>query len=202
MNLLTVNMVILFLKLNRENFFLYFKIYLLFSLLYEPIRKEGKLQITANAVVSINYTLTDLKGEVLDTSDGKEPLAYLHGRGHLIPGLEKELEGKETGAKINVTIPPEEAYGIRNEDLVRKVSRSAFKEFQDLKTGMQFHSKTENGFEVYTITKIEGEEVTIDGNHPLANETLTFDVEVTGVREATEEELSHGHVHGPEGHHH
>jgi len=90
----------------------------------------------------------------------------------------------------------QEAYGIRNEDLVRKVSRSAFREIQDLQTGMQFQSKSENGIEVYTITKIEGEEITIDGNHPLANETLTFDVEVTSVRDATEEELSHGHVHG------
>ena len=192
---LTVNMMILFLKKNGE-VFLYFKIYLLVCCFYELVRKEGKLKITTNSVVSIHYTLTDKTGEVLDTSAGKEPLAYLHGRGHIIPGLEKELEGKEKGAKINVTVPPQEAYGIRNEDLVRKVSRSAFKDIQDLQTGMQFQSKSENGIEVYTITKIEGEEITIDGNHPLANETLTFDVEVTGVREATEKELSHGHVHG------
>lgn len=185
-----------------EKFFLYLQFYLVVCHLYKPIRTEGQLQITTNAVVSIHYTLTDKSGEVLDTSAGKEPLAYLHGRGNLIPGLEKELEGKKKGAKINVTVPPEEAYGIRDENLVRKVSRSAFKDIQDLQPGMQFQSKSENGIEIYTITKIEGEEITIDGNHALADETLTFDVEVTGVREATEEELSHGHVHGPEGHHH
>ena len=167
-----------------------------------PIKKEGNLQITTNAVVSIHYTLTDKTGEVLDTSAGQEPLAYLHGRGNLIPGLEKELEGKEKGVKLTVTVPPEEAYGIRDENLVRKVSRSSFKEIQDLQTGMQFQSKAGDDIEIYTVTKIEGEEVTIDGNHSLADETLTFDVEVTAVREATEEELSHGHVHGPDGHNH
>jgi FKBP-type peptidyl-prolyl cis-trans isomerase SlyD len=160
------------------------------------------MQITINAAVSIHYTLTDKSGEVLDTSDGGEPLSYLHGRGNLIPGLEKELEGKEEGAKFNITIPPEEAYGIRDDNLVRKVSRSSFKEIQDLQPGMQIQSKNENGAEIFTITKIKDDEVTIDGNHSLADETLTFDIEVTAVREATEEELSHGHVHGPDGHNH
>ena len=160
------------------------------------------MQIKTNAVVSIHYTLTDKSGEVLDTSDGQEPLAYLHGRGNLIPGLEKELEGKEEGDKLNVTIPPEDAYGIRDEQLVRKVSRSSFKDIQDLQPGMQFQSQSDNGVEIFTITKIEGNEVTIDGNHALADVALTFDVEVTEIREATEEELAHGHVHGPGGHHH
>lgn len=160
------------------------------------------MQIKTDAVVSIHYTLTDKAGEVLDTSDGQEPLAYLHGRGNLIPGLEKELEGKEKSAKLNVTVQPEEAYGIRDEKLVRKVSKSSFKGIEDLQPGMQFHSKTDNGVEVFTVTIIEGDEVTIDGNHALADVTLTFDVEVTDIRKATEEELSHGHVHGPDEHHH
>ena len=160
------------------------------------------MQIKTNAVVSIHYTLTDKSGEVLDTSDGQEPLAYLHGRGNLISGLEKELEGKEEGDKLNVTIPPEDAYGIRDEQLVRKVSRSSFKDIQELQPGMQFQSQSDNGVEIFTITKIEGNEVTIDGNHALADVALTFDVEVTEIREATEEELAHGHVHGPGGHHH
>ena len=160
------------------------------------------MQIKTNAVVSIHYTLTDKSGEVLDTSDGQEPLAYLHGRGNLISGLEKELEGKEEGDKLNVTIPPEDAYGIRDEQLVRKVSRSSFKDIQDLQPGMQFQSQSDHGVEIFTITKIEGNEVTIDGNHALADVALTFDVEVTEIREATEEELAHGHVHGPGGHHH
>jgi len=160
------------------------------------------MQIKKDAVVSIHYTLTDNEGEILDTSEGQEPLAYLHGRGNLIPGLEKELEGKKEGDKLNVTIPPEDAYGIRDEQLVRKVSRSSFKEIQDLQPGMQFQSQSEKGLEIFTVTKIEGEDVTIDGNHALADATLTFDVEVTEIREATEEELAHGHVHGAGGHHH
>ena len=160
------------------------------------------MQITTNAVVAIHYTLTNKDGEVLDTSDGREPLAYLHGRGNLIPGLEKELEGKEKGNKISVTVPPEEAYGIHDETLIREVSREAFKDIDELQPGMQFQSQSEKGIEVFTITKIEGEQITIDGNHALAGETLSFEVEVTDVKEASEEEVTHGHVHGPEGHNH
>jgi FKBP-type peptidyl-prolyl cis-trans isomerase SlyD len=160
------------------------------------------MQIKTNAVVSIHYTLTNKTGEVLDTSDGSEPMAYLHGRGNLIPGLEKELEGKEKGSKVQVTVPPEEAYGVHDENLIREVAREAFKDIQDLQPGMQFQSQSEQGIEVFTITKIEGDKITIDGNHALAGEILSFDVEITDVREATEEEITHGHVHGPEGHHH
>ena len=160
------------------------------------------MQIKTNAVVSIHYTLTNKTGEVLDTSDGSEPLAYLHGRGNLIPGLEKELEGKEKGSKVQVTVPPEEAYGVHDENLIREVAREAFKDIQDLQPGMQFQSQSEQGIEVFTVTKIEGDKITIDGNHALAGEILSFDVEITDVREATEEEITHGHVHGPEGHHH
>jgi FKBP-type peptidyl-prolyl cis-trans isomerase SlyD len=153
------------------------------------------MQIKQNSVVSIHYKLTDKSGEVLDTSEGREPLAYLHGRGNLIPGLEKELEGKETGDKFNVTIE-------RNDALVRKVPRTAFKDVTDLQPGMRFQSKTEQGTEVFTVSKVENDQVTVDGNHPLAGEDLTFDVEVADVREATEEEVSHGHIHGPDGHDH
>ena len=160
------------------------------------------MQIKTNAVVSIHYTLTNKTGEVLDTSDGSEPLAYLHGRGNLIPGLEKELEGKEKGSKVQVTVPPEEAYGVHDENLIREVAREAFKDIQDVQPGMQFQSQSEQGIEVFTVTKIEGDKITIDGNHALAGEILSFDVEITDVREATEEEITHGHVHGPEGHHH
>lgn len=160
------------------------------------------MQITKNAVVSIHYSLTDKSGEVLDTSQGGKPLAYLHGRGNLIHGLEKELEGKEEGDKFNITIPPEEAYGTRDENLVRQVPRSAFKDVEDLEPGMHFRSKTESGTETFTVIKIEDEKVTVDGNHPLAGETLTFEVEVNGVRQATDEEVSHGHVHGSDEHDH
>ena len=160
------------------------------------------MQVSENAVVSIHYKLTDINGQVLDTSEGRAPLAYIHGRGHLISGLEKELTGKKEGDKFNITIAPEEAYGKRDESLVRQVPRSAFKDVKDLETGMRFQSQTESGTEVFTVTEIQDQEVTIDGNHPLAGEALTFDVEVDHVREATEEELQHGHVHGPGGHDH
>lgn len=160
------------------------------------------MQITKNAVVSIHYTLTNKSDDILDTSQGREPLAYMHGRGNLIPGLEKELEGKKEGDKFNITIPPEEAYGQRNQNLLKQVSRSAFKDVKDLQPGMRFQSKTEKGTEVFTVAKVEAEKVTLDGNHPLAGEALTFDVEVTGVREATDEEVSHGHIHGPGVHDH
>jgi FKBP-type peptidyl-prolyl cis-trans isomerase SlyD len=116
--------------------------------------------------------------------------------------LEKELEGKEKGNKLSVTVPPEEAYGIRDESLIREVSREAFKDIEDLQPGMQFQSQSERGVEVFTITKIEKDKITIDGNHSLAGETLSFDVEIKDVRPATKEEVTHGHVHGPEGHHH
>jgi FKBP-type peptidyl-prolyl cis-trans isomerase SlyD len=160
------------------------------------------MQVTTNAVVSIHYKLTNSSGEVLDSSEGREPLAYLHGRGNIIPGLEKELEGKETGSKLSVTVPPEEAYGIHDESLIRQVSRDAFKGIDDLQAGMQFQSQSEKGIEVFTVTKIDGDQITIDGNHSLAGMTLSFDVEIMEIRAATEEEITHGHVHGPGDPHH
>lgn len=161
------------------------------------------MQVTTNAVVSIHYKLTNSSGgEVLDSSEGREPLAYLHGRGNIIPGLEKELEGKEAGAKLSVTVPPEKAYGVHDESLIRQVSREAFKGIDDLQTGMQFQSQSEKGIEVFTVTNIEGDQITIDGNHSLAGMTLSFDVEIMDVRVATDEEITHGHVHGPGDPHH
>jgi FKBP-type peptidyl-prolyl cis-trans isomerase SlyD len=172
-------------------------------LIVKPQQLIGELmQVRENSVVSIHYKLTDDAGSVLDSSEGRDPLSYLHGRGNLIPGLEKALEGKAAGEKINVTVVPEEAYGIRDEKLVREIPRDAFKEEPDLKPGMRFQSKTDGGTEVFTVSTVTDDVVTVDGNHPLAGEALTFDVEVTEIREATEEELSHGHVHGPGGHDH
>ena len=160
------------------------------------------MQATDNAVVLIHYTLTSDAGETLDSSAGREPLAYLQGFGNIIPGLEQALLGKKAGDKLKVSIPPAEAYGVRNDELVEVVPRSAFGGAPDLEVGMQFQARTPEGMKVVTIVDVSGDEITLDGNHPLAGETLHFDVEVVTVRAATAEELEHGHVHGDGGHHH
>ncbi|MBD14956.1 MAG: peptidylprolyl isomerase [Planctomycetaceae bacterium] len=158
--------------------------------------------IAKNAVVAIDYTLKDDEGEVIDTSAGHQPLAYLHGVGGIIPGLERELEGKQVGDSLQVTVAPTDAYGERNEELEQKVPREQFEGAEQLELGMQFQVETENGPTVVTVIEIDDDEVTIDGNHPMAGTVLHFDVTVRDVREATEDELSHGYVHGPGGHEH
>ena len=165
---------------------------------------EGKIkmQISANKVVSIHYTLTNDKGEVLDSSSGKAPLAYLHGNKNIISGLENALAGKEVGAKFNITIPPEEAYGVHDEALIQVIPKSVFQGIDSVEPGMQFQAKSDEGIQVVTVTKVDGDKITVDGNHALAGETLNFNVEVADIREATAEELQHGHVHGPHGHGH
>jgi FKBP-type peptidyl-prolyl cis-trans isomerase SlyD len=159
--------------------------------------------IAQDKVVLIHYTLTDDAGKVLDSSSGGEPLAYLHGQGNIIPGLEKALDGKQAGDKLNVRVEPAEGYGVRDDALVQQVPRRAFGGAQSVQAGMQFHAQSAQGqTRVVTVTRIQGDMVTVDGNHPLAGEVLNFDVEVAEVREPTGEELEHGHVHGPGGHHH
>ena len=158
------------------------------------------MQITQNAVVSIHYTLTDDSGNKLDSSDGT-PLAYLHGNGNLIPGLERELEGKAAGDKLSVKIAPADAYGEYDKSLVQRVPRRALKGIGNLQVGMQLHTQSPHGVRAVTVTQIAGDMVTLDGNHPLAGKSLNFEVEIAEVRAATEEELAHGHVHGPGGHH-
>ena len=160
------------------------------------------MQIEKHKVASIDYTLTSSNGDVLDSSDGKDPLAYIQGIGNLISGLEEALEGKSVDDEMQVTIPPEKGYGVRNAELVQVVDRSAFQGVENLQVGMQFQAQGDSGTHVIWVTGIEEDEVTVDGNHPLAGETLNFDVKVVDVRDATAEELDHGHVHGPGGHHH
>jgi FKBP-type peptidyl-prolyl cis-trans isomerase SlyD len=160
------------------------------------------MAIKQDSVVSIHYTLKDDEGTVIDSSSSGEPLPYLHGHGNIVPGLERELEGKSVGDKVNVTVAPVDGYGEYNKDLVQRIPRRALKGISNVKVGMRLHAQTEEGPQTVTITNITGDMVTIDGNHPLAGKNLNFDVEVTDVRDATEEELEHGHVHGPEGHHH
>lgn len=160
------------------------------------------MKIEKDKVVEINYTLKDKDGNVMDASNG-QPLAYLHGHGNLIPGLEKELEGKEIGDKFTVTIPAAEAYGERNDALVQTgVPKEMFQGVENLEVGMRFEAQTEQGMHSVEITEVTDEGVTVDGNHPLAGQDLTFDIEVMGMRDATEEELEHGHVHGAGGHEH
>lgn len=160
------------------------------------------MKIGSNTVVTLNYTLKNGEGSVLDTSEGREPLVYLHGVGGLIPGLEKELNGKAKGDSLKAVIPPEDAYGTRNEDMVHVVAKSGFQGDEELVTGMRVQVSTDQGNSIAYITKIEGEQVTLDMNHPLADTTLHFDVDVLEVRAATAEEIEHKHVHGPGGHHH
>ena len=157
------------------------------------------MQITKNAVVAIDYTLTSDEGEVLDTSTGHEPLAYLHGVGGIIPGLERELEGKQTGDQFQVSVAPQDAYGERDDALEQEVARDQFEGADELELGMQFQVESEDGPTVVTIVEIDDDVVTIDGNHPMAGVNLNFDVTVREVREATADELSHGHVHGTGG---
>lgn len=160
------------------------------------------MKVANDKVVSIHYTLTNSEGNVLDTSEGRDPLAYIQGKQNIIPGLENALSGKEVGEKINVTIPPSEAYGERSLELIQEIPREAFGEVEELQPGMQFQMQSPNGPVIITVTNVGDENVVVDGNHPLAGQALTFDVEILEIRDATEEELSHGHVHGPEGHEH
>ena len=160
------------------------------------------MKIGKDKIGVFDYTLTNTEGQVLDTSAGGEPLAYLHGHGTIIPGLENALEGKGAGDEFIVTIPAADAYGERDEALVQSVPRSAFEQsgVTQLEVGMQFHAQTEAGPRVMTVVGIEDEAVHVDGNHPLAGETLKFDVSVKEVRSASDEELQHGHAHGADGH--
>lgn len=160
------------------------------------------MQIANDVVALIEYTLTDDQGNVIDSSVGGEPLAYLHGAGNIIPGLEDALEGKKVGDSFKVAVAPAEGYGEKDEGLLQVVPRSMFRGVDQIEVGMQFHAQTDYGMQVITVAKVEGDNITVDGNHPLAGQNLNFDVKVVEVRAATAEELEHGHVHGAGGHHH
>ncbi|MDR2479429.1 MAG: peptidylprolyl isomerase [Treponema sp.] len=157
------------------------------------------MTVTKNKVVSINYTLTDDNNNLLDSTSGQEPLEYLHGFENIIPGLENALEGKSPGDHFSVKIPAADAYGKHDKDLITDIPRENFSEFESIDAGMQFHAHTPAGVRLFTVVEAGGHTVTVDGNHPLAGMDLTFDVTVAAVREASEQERSHGHVHN---HHH
>ena len=160
------------------------------------------MQISPNTVVAFHYTLTDDAGQVIDTSDGREPLTYLHGAGHIVPGLEKQMEGRAAGDKFVADVIPEEGYGAHHAELMQEVPRDAFPGVPDIQPGMQFQGRGPQGEISVTVTRVEGDKIFIDGNHPLAGKALHFAIEVTAVREASADELAHGHVHGAGGHHH
>lgn len=160
------------------------------------------MTITQDSVVTIHYTLKDDTGAVIDSSAGGEPLAYIHGHGNIVPGLERELTGRNAGDKVSVRVPPADGYGEYDKELVQSVPRRALRGIKEVQPGMHLHAQTEQGPRTVTVTRVAGDMVTLDGNHPLAGKNLNFDVEVAEVRDATSEELAHGHVHGPGGHHH
>lgn len=162
------------------------------------------MQIAPNTVASLAYVLTDTQGDILDQADAQHPFVYLHGAHNIIPGLENALAGKQAGEELEVTIPPELAYGLKDDNLLQNVPRSMFAgaDEEHIAPGAQFHAQTNAGMQTIVITAVNGDTITIDGNHPLAGETLNFKVKILEVRAATKDELSHGHAHGPGGHHH
>ena len=156
---------------------------------------------SANRVVTIDYTLTASDGSVLDSSKDTGPFPYLHGHENIVPGLEAQLEGKEVGAHVAVTLQPEDAYGRRDEALMMTVPKERIPG-DALELGTEFAVKDPAGaHSIVRLVGIEDDTVTLDGNHPLADQVLTFDVTILEVRDAQPEELEHGHVHGPDGHH-
>jgi FKBP-type peptidyl-prolyl cis-trans isomerase SlyD len=158
------------------------------------------MNITKNRVVSIDYTLKDKNNQLIDSSAGTGPLEYLHGYKNIIPGLEQALEGKTQGDVFKIKVPAAEAYGERDDQLVISVPLERFGGNVEVEVGMQFQAQTPKGYSIVTVTEVGAGTATIDGNHPLAGIDLNFDVTVTGVREASLEELNHGHVHSAHNH--
>ncbi|HET8710826.1 MAG TPA: peptidylprolyl isomerase [Spongiibacteraceae bacterium] len=160
------------------------------------------MQIGPNSVVSIHYELSNDAGEILDASAEGEPLVYLHGAHNIIPGLEKELAGKQIGDTLKVTVQPEEGYGVAQPELIQQVPRNAFPDPDKLTIGMRFSAQSDQGHISVVITELTDATATVDGNHPLAGVVLNFDVSIADVRAASDEEIAHGHVHTPGHHHH
>ncbi|WNO08143.1 peptidylprolyl isomerase [Teredinibacter sp. KSP-S5-2] len=154
------------------------------------------MKIENNSVVAIHYTLTNNDGDVIDSSAGREPLKYLAGAGNIIPGLDDELIGLEAGEQKQVTVQPKDGYGEVDENLVQKLPRDVFTGIDEIKEGMEFQAQGPNGeVQFVVVKKVEDDGITIDANHALAGVVLNFDVTIDSVREASEEEIEHGHVH-------
>ena len=160
------------------------------------------MKIAEKHVVTLNYTLKDNEDNIIDQSEDGS-FCYLHGASNIIPGLENALAGKSSGDALSVSVAPEEGYGPRDDARIQEVPRDAFPPEPEIEPGMQFNAEGPDGQAVMvTIAKVEDGTITVDGNHPLAGVTLNFDVTIADIRDASAEELEHGHVHGPGGHHH
>lgn len=161
------------------------------------------MQIAQHSVVSMHYTLTDDAGTVIDSSANADPLTYLQGAGNIIPGLENALLGLRAGDQREVRVAPEEGYGLVIAELVQQVPVEMFQGVEKIEPGMTFQAQDQSGYiQRVEVKSVDGNMVTIDANHPLAGQHLNFNVAIVEVRPATEEEIEHGHVHGPHGHHH
>ena len=159
--------------------------------------------IKQHSVVTIHYELKNSEGDVLDSSKGQDPLVYLHGAGNIIVGLEEQLIGKKVGDVVEAIVSPEKGYGLPVDALIQTVPREAFgDEIEKVEVGMRFQAETEQGPVPVVVTAMDEKTVTVDGNHPLAGQELHFTVSVSEIREASKEEIDHGHVHGPGGHQH
>lgn len=158
------------------------------------------MNISNDCVAGIHYTLKNEEGEIVDASTKDEPFYYLHGAQNIVKGLENELAGKTTGDKLAVTVLPDDGYGEYRADLVQAIPRDMFNGIDTIEVGMEFHAETQHGRQVVKVVNIEGDAITVDGNHPFAGKNLYFDVEIIAVREATKEEIDHGHVHGDDHH--
>lgn len=157
------------------------------------------MKVGKNSVVSFHYTLKNAEGEQMESSREAQPMTYLHGAGNIIPGLEKAMEGKATGDSFEVTVQPGEAYGEYDEANIQRIPAKHFKDTRRMEPGQLVSIQTRNGPIQAVVKKVGRFNIDVDANHPLAGQSLTFDVELTDVRDATEEEVSHGHVHGPGG---
>jgi len=163
----------------------------------------ANMKVGKDKVVLMHYTLKNDAGDVIDSSDGADPLPFLQGHGNIIPGLESALEGSKVGDKLDVSIKPEEGYGLRIKGAIQEIPSSALKGVDEVKVGMQLQSQDQDGNAfLVTVTKVEDDKITVHANHPLAGQTLNFSVSIESIRKAEAEELSHGHVHADGDHHH
>ena len=155
-----------------------------------------------NQVVTFHYELSDAQGQQVESSRGSDALSVLLGAHNIIPGLEQAMLGREQGERFQVTVPPAEAYGEYRPEFTQRVPKKYFRDAEKLKPGMQTMLQSADGPRVVTVAKIGQSVIDVDLNHPMAGKTLSFDIEIVEVREASDEEKAHGHVHGPGGHHH